>query len=212
MLPNGVYTHEHDAHAAEMQTRDMVVPTFYREKQLNKKKSVAAGRSIYDEYDAVKYFIPGDNTTEHKEKVTDEIINRFRSRWEAYLQGREQTNGMPLDAWYKLADYPGLIEEMRALRIRSVEDLANINDDVAGRTGWGYVWRDNAKAEIAARKSQEELSQNNKHLEDALAAEKAAREAVEKRMADLEARLAAAGGAVQPEESARKPGRPPKAG
>jgi len=192
MLPNGVYGHEHDANSLERQLPDVVVPTFYVEKQLNKKKSDEAQRSIYDEYEAVKYFIPGDNTTEHKERVTPEIIRRFYSRYEAFKAGLEQTNGMPLDAWYKLANYPGLLEEMRAMRIRSVEDLASIGDDVAMRAPWGYDWRNHAKAEIAAREKKETMTAANAELQAKLDAETAARQAMEKRLADMEAQLSAA--------------------
>lgn len=197
MLPNGVYTHEHDVRDAEMKTQDMVIPTFYMEKQLNKKKSVEAGRSIYDEYEAVKFYIPGDNTTEHKERVSHEIIQRFRSRYDAFKAGLEQTNGMPLDAWYKLADHPGLIEEMRAMRIRSVEDLAGIGDDVAMRVGWGYAWRENAKAEVAARKNKEALAESNAELVAKLAA--------------MEAKMAAMEAAQNEATPKRGPGRPPNA-
>ena len=200
MLPNGTYTHEHDSFSAENNiNKDMVMPVFYREKQLNRKKSEAAQRAVYDEYDAAKFFVPGDNTYEHRERVTDEIKRRFPRQWLAYEQGKEQVNGMPLESWYKIVSQPGLIEEMKSLKIRSVEDLAAITDNVVTSTMWGLEWRKLAQAEVESRKSKEAIVEANAELVAQMAAMTA-------RLAELEAAKAET---AEPEK--RRPGRPPNA-
>lgn len=198
-LPNGVYGHADSERSLEHKGQDVVIPIFYIEKSLNKKKSEAAGRAIFDEYEAAKFIIPGDNTYEHKERVTDALFSdengerrvSWVKRYEAFKSGLEQTDGMPLDAWYKIINHPGLIEEMRAMKIRSVEDLARLSDDFAMRTSWGLEWRKTAKAEIDARKNKENMAEANAELTASLEAEKAARVAMERRLADMEAALAA---------------------
>lgn len=201
-LANAVYGHADSEMELERPGADAVMPIFYMEKQINRAKSDAAQRAIYDEYEAVRYVIPGDNTTEHKERVTDDIKRRFRTRYEAFKAGVEQIDGMPLDTWYPLLNHPGLVEEMRAIKVRSVEDLANLSDDYATRAAWGLEWRKKAKIEIERRKTSEAQIEANAELTDQLATERAAREALEKRLAALEGGAGALG-------VARGPGRPP---
>lgn len=205
MLPNGTYTHEHDTHSAENNMhKDMVVPIFYKEKHLDRKKSEQAGRSIWMEYDAAKFLVPGDNTYEHRERVTDDIKRRFPRQWAMYEAGKEQVNGMPLETWYKIANNPGLIEEMRALRIRSVEDLAAITDNVVTGYMWGLEWRKKAKDEVESWKAKEALVEAKEAMAAANADLMSKMETMAARLAELENK----GGDEEPK---RGPGRPPKA-
>lgn len=193
-LANAVYGHANDEMELERPGADVVMPRFYREKQLNKRKSEDAHRAIFDEYDAAEFIIPGDNTTVHKERVTDEHQRRWPQQWAAYRAGIEQVNGMPLESWYAIIPHPGLVEEMRALKIRSVEDLAGINDDFAGRAPWGRDWRKKAQDELARRKSQDSVLAANAEMQSKL-------DAMAEELAALKAAQA---------EPKRGPGRPPK--
>lgn len=192
-LANAVYGHANDEMELERPGADVVMPRFYREKQMNKRKSDEAQRAVYDEYDAAEFIIPGDNTTIHKERVTEEHMRRWPRQWEAYKAGLEQINGMPLESWYVIANHPGLIEEMRAMKIRSVEDLASINDDYATRAPWGRDWRKKAQEEIARRESKDAVIAANAEMMAKL----------EAMSAELTALKAAQG------EPKRGPGRPP---
>ena len=161
MLANGTYTHEHDVMTAERGVADGVIPVFYREKTPNPRKSASEGRQIYDEYDAVKMIIPGDKTSEHIELVKEEHKRRWPRQWQAYTEGREQLNGTPLEQWYLATNHPALIEELRALKVRTIEDLAALNDDFAARFPGGLDWRKKARAEIEKQKGLEaQLSAN----------------------------------------------------
>lgn len=206
MLPNGIYTHEHNVFDAERQQPDAIIPIFYREKQFNARASKEAGRAIYDEYDAAKFLIPGDNTYEHRDRVNEEHRQRWPRQWAAYQSGMEQVNGMPLDSWYEIIPHPGLIEEMRAMKIKSVEDLANISDQIVTGTMWGLEWRKKAKAEVEKRKSMDAHIAANSELQASLDAEKIKREAMEKQLAEMSAQLSA----LTAEAPKRGPGRPPK--
>ncbi len=165
MLANATFFHGDDAQTQERDGgKDSIIPQFVRCRKLNIKKSEKEGRSIFDEYDECHYLIPGDSTFLHKEGVNETHKRRFRRQWEDYQAGREQVNGEPLEAWYELANHPGIIDEMRALKIRSVTDLANTNDDHVGRNiGW-REWRDKAKKYVAAQESKAALAEQNASL------------------------------------------------
>lgn len=189
MLPNGTYGHADSERSLENPGADTVIPIFYIEKQINKKKSDLAGHTVWDEYEAARFIIPGDNTFEHRERLNEEHKRRWPTRYQQFKDGLDQSNGQPLDTWYKMANHPGLLEEMRGMRIRSVEDLAMLNDDVAMRTSWGMEWRKLARAEVESRKAKEAMTEANAELQAKLDTETAAREALEKRLADMEAML-----------------------
>lgn len=208
MLPNATYGHADDERSLENPGADTVIPIFYMEKSLNKKKSEAAQRAIFDEYEAARFIIPGDNTFEHRERVTDEDIRRWPARYAAFKAGMEQIDGMPLDTWYKLIPHPGLIEEMKALKIRSVEDLARLSDDTAARTNWGMEWRKLAKVEVDARVNKDALAEANAGLIAKLEGETAAREKMELRLAEMEKALAAAATGIAAQPAKSKGGRP----
>ena len=198
-LANAVYGHANDEMELERPGGDVVMPRFYMEKQMNKRKSDDARRAIYDEYEAAEFIIPGDNTTVHKERVTDEHRHRWPKQYAAFKAGIEQINGMPLESWYAISNHPGLIEEMRALKIRSVEDLAGINDDYATRAPWGRDWRKKAQDELARQKSQDSVLAANAELSAKL----------EEMSAQLAALQAAQAQSSQAEPAKRGPGRPP---
>ncbi len=206
-LPNGVYGHAEGITDLENKgNQDLVIPIFYMEKQLNKSKSQAAGRAIFDEYEAARFIIPGDNTFEHKERVSETMFTddqgnprpKWRARYDAFKAGIEQIDGMPLEAWYKIVNHPGLIEEMRALKIRSVEDLAGISDQVVTMAPWGREWRKLALEEVDARKTKDTVVAANAELTAQLAE-------MQKQLAALTAAAAAA-----PAAPKGKGGRPRK--
>lgn len=180
MLSNGQYTHEHDTLAAERGVPDGIIPKFYREKQFNPSKSKEAGRAIFEEYDAIELMIPGDHTTVHKDRATDEWVKRFPKQWSAYKDGMEQINGMPLEAWHEMIPHPGAIEEFRAMKIRSVEDLANLSDAFIARAPMGLEWRKKAQMEVERRKNADALIEANSELTAKV-------EAMAKRLEELEA-------------------------
>ncbi len=183
MLPNGQYTHEHDSIAAERGTPDGIIPKFYREKQFDASASKLAGRAIFREYDAIELMIPGDHTTVHKDAANEEWIRRFPKHWAAYKDGQEQVNGMPLEAWHEMIPHPGVIEEFRAMKVRSVEDLANLSDAFISRAPMGLEWRKKAKIEVEKQKGLEAHISANAELT-------AKMEAMAKRMEELEAAAA----------------------
>jgi hypothetical protein len=210
MLANGSYTHEHNtADAENNMNKDVIIPIFYREKQFNPQKSEVAQRSIYDEYDAAKFLIPGDDKTVHIERATLEHTRRWPRQWEAYKAGQDQSTGMPLDAWYQAQRHPAILEEMLALKIRTVEDLANLNDDFAGRTGWGREWREKARTELKSHTQRAEIEKANEGLTEKLQTQEKELEEMRRLMTAMQEQIAAnASGNVEPLK--RGPGRPPK--
>ena len=198
MLANGTYIHGDDAGQHERDAgKDSIIPIFKRGRRLNQKKSEAEGRAIYDEFDECHFMIPGDQTYLHIEGVNETHKRRFRKQWEDYQAGREQITGEPLDAWYEISGFPGLIDELRAVKCRSVNDLATMHDDFVGRTPGWRDWREKARKYVAAQASKAALAEQNAELLE--------------RIAKLEAAAGMATASTEPVEPKRGPGRPPNA-
>ncbi len=226
MLANATYIHGDDAGAAERDVgKDSLIPIFKRSRRLNKVKSEAEGRAVFDEFDECHFMIPGDQTYLHIEGVTDLHKRRFPRQWESYQAGREQINGEPLENWYELVNFPGLIDEMRAAKVRSVNDLAGMNDDFVGRVPGWREWREKARKYVAAQASKAALAEQNAEMNakigerDVLIAEMSARLAalesgklpIPDNCIEVEVSALDSGGGASGTAVKRGPGRPPKA-
>lgn len=163
MLANGVYLHS-DGTNVQDSGQDNCLAEFYRHKSHNKSKSEAAGRAIWEESDMVRIYIAGDKTMDVVKPADQEMQNRFPRQWQAYISGREQIDGEPLESWYQISGYPGLIEEMRAQKVRTVESLSTLSDDYTGRNPGWIDWRKKALAYIETRKAKELLAEQNSEL------------------------------------------------
>ena len=194
MLPNGHYGHAADAGALEAPQRENIIAVFYSDRRLNAKKSKLKGSAVHETVDMVKMYMPGDHTSEQRQVVTDEIRRRFFREYNAFKEGSEQINGEPLENWYEIAQHADLVDEMKRMKIRSVEDLANITDMVTSGAMWGVEWRKKARAYLEARKSKEALAESNSALVAQLAE-------MQKQLDALKA--------APPVEQHRGPGRPP---
>lgn len=173
MLANGIYGHADDAMMLERQEnggKDSIIPIFFREKSLDKKRSEVEKRNVYNEFDCVRMVVPGDKTTEHVEQVNEGHKRRWREQWQAYQEGKEQINGLRLEDWYATANHPALIEELRGVKVRTVLDLANLNDDFAGRFPGGYDWRTKAREQLEKDKGLEAAVTQNAAMVEQMAA------------------------------------------
>lgn len=102
---------------------------FYTRPKENEAKSTEAGRPIYDDVDYVEIRTPGNSTNVVQRPVTEMDRKRFPQQYAAFKAGdMEQITGTPL------AEAPWItrsqVEELAYLRVRTMEQLANVNDDV----------------------------------------------------------------------------------
>lgn len=113
-----------------------VFPEFYVREVEDKKQTKEAGRPIFKDVEYVRIMIAGDKLNIPEFKVTDEHKNRWPEHYKAFKEGREAPiNGTPIDEWQGISRTRA--KELRAIGIRTVEDLASLHDNAIQRIGMG---------------------------------------------------------------------------
>lgn len=110
---------------------------FYHESVQDHAASAAQGRPIFKMVEFIRIMVPGDKTTEIVRPVrfghTPKHDNmKYPRQYAAFKQNREQTiEGTPLKAWPILNK--AQVEELRYLKIYTVEQLAELADSTTQR-------------------------------------------------------------------------------
>lgn len=127
---------------AEMDFRDPNAPkqpavaVFFTEAVRMDFKSKQAGRDIFEDREFVRILIPGDRRSAPVEPVNDEHRKRWPREYEAFKAGKEA----PLEGT-ALSDWPQIsrsrVEELAYFHIRTVEQLAAVNDAQLQQLGMG---------------------------------------------------------------------------
>ena len=113
-----------------------LIVEFYHREKINQPASEAAGRPIYTSKPYVHIMIPGDKTTDVHRPVQDRDKQRFSRQWQAFLDDDQPVlDGTPLEEWTLLN--VAQRAELKALNIRTIENLAEINDNLLDRIGFG---------------------------------------------------------------------------
>lgn len=142
------------------------VVSFYPKTVENAAKSKAEGRPIHDAQDWIKMFMPGDKTSETDRPVKEVDKERFKARWQAYLEKRTiATEGTALESWPILG--VAQIADLKAIGISTVDQLANVTDEGLRNLGMGArTLRQKAIDFIAAAKSSAPLVQMREQIEE----------------------------------------------
>lgn len=164
---------------------DKLFVQFYKRAVINNFKSTEAGRPIFDELDYVRIIVPGSKDILDVEAERG-YIQRFPKQWERYAANQAQTlSGTPLEVWPQMT--VGIVAELKAMHIHTVEQLAAMSDAVAGKFQGGQMFKQRAQAFLDAAAGD---AQNSK-----MAAELARRDEeidlLKKQMQDLTASLQA---------------------
>jgi len=175
--------------------------TFYKRSMKQEDESVAAGRPIFKEFDFVRICVPGDNLTEIDTYANESHKQRFPRQWAHYqnqVGNQEQIVGTPVEQWTLISRSQA--EELKGIKFRTVEDIANCSDQQLQRIGMiagmsPHSFREKAKAFLNLANDSAEVAQREAELQ-ALRAEndkiKAETEAkLSKMEAQMEALLAA---------------------
>jgi hypothetical protein len=123
---------------------------FYREAVQSEFKTLQEGRPIFDDVDMIRIHTPGSRDTvvgiaHHGYQ------QRFPRQWAQYKQNMEQTqSGTPLSAvpWLTASQ----VAELATFNIKSVEQLAGMPDNVAGRFMNHHALKQQAAAFLEAAK------------------------------------------------------------
>lgn len=159
-----------DFKAAE--TSAGVYGKFYYRPVQNDKKSEAEGRPIFDEVEFVEIVAAGNGNNIVRRPARPQDKARFR---QAYMQFREgdadQVVGTPLSEvpWISRS----MMEELSYIKVKTLEQLAELSDQNCGRGAGLYELKRKAKAHIekaAAAVPFDALHKENEELKERLAA------------------------------------------
>lgn len=108
---------------------------FYTHPMVMEVESAEAGRRVCKDVVMVEIMTAGNTNSSVARKATDEDKGRFRRQYEAFLAGSsDQAFGTPLSdiTWLTKSQ----VEELAYIKIRSLEELANVSDTAcAGMAG-----------------------------------------------------------------------------
>jgi hypothetical protein len=124
----------------------------------NPSRSAAEGRKIFEERVFIHINVPGDRNNIVIRQMTDYDRARFAGafkNWEANQRGDMPLNGTLLDVWPLVT--LGMVEEFRYYGIRTVEQLAELRDDVILKVpGWASL-KSKAKTYLELAKAEAPL-------------------------------------------------------
>jgi hypothetical protein len=112
------------------------VPVFFTEAVRMDFKSKQAGRDIFEDREFVRILIPGDRRSAPVEPVGDEHKKRWPREYDAFKAGKAAPlEGTPLADWPQISR--SRVEELAYFHIRTVEQLAAVNDAQLQQLGMG---------------------------------------------------------------------------
>lgn len=182
--------------------RDTAKPQFFIEPVHLVFKSEQEGRPIYEDREFVRIITPGIAKSMPVEEVTAEHKNRWPQEYATFKSGLEEpVSGTPLEKWPQMT--PSMCLMLKAMHVRTVEELAVLDDNILQGIGiGGRQFRDKAKEFV-------ERANTDAPVEAALARAALAEERFETLQRQFE-ELKALLPQDSAEEKRRGPGRPPK--
>lgn len=122
-----------------------VFAKFYIHPRPNDDKSKLEGRPMFDEVEYVEIFSPGSSTNIIRRPASQQDKERFRGAYRAFRElGESAVDGTPLSevTWLGRSQ----VEELFHSRVRTVEQLAEVNDEVCTRMPGLFNLRQKAQA------------------------------------------------------------------
>ena len=114
------------------------IPQFFTEAVKLEWKSRQEGRPIFEDREFVRIIIPGDRRSMAVEPVGEEHKARWPREYEAFRAGREAPlEGTPLSEWPVSMMSPARVQELAWFNLRTVEQLAAVNDAQLQTLGMG---------------------------------------------------------------------------
>ena len=144
---------------------------FYKKSIKQEDESAAAGRPIFKEFDFVRINIPGDNLNEIDTYANNSHKARFPRQWAYYqnqVSNQDQVVGTPIEEWTLISRSQA--EELKGIKFRTVEDVANCSDQQLQRIGMiagmsPHSFREKAKSFINLADKVGEVNQREAELE-----------------------------------------------
>jgi hypothetical protein len=157
--------YDHTLHARNRGGDDKLAVRFFKKAKQNPEKTQTEGRPIFEEVDYIQIMVPGDRTSIIVRPVGPGDEARFRKQYEHWkaTQNNDLVVGTPLEAWGILN--MAQIEEFRYFGIRTVENMADLRDDVVGRIMGATTLKQKAKIFVEASKAEAPMKAMREALE-----------------------------------------------
>jgi hypothetical protein len=111
--------------------------SFYTKAVKNNFRSENEGKPCFDNVEYVKILLPGDKNTEVDRPATVDDKERFAQQYARFLQKKEAViEGTPLEHWPVMD--PATVEDCKASKIFTVEQVADLSDMQIQKLGMGY--------------------------------------------------------------------------
>jgi len=170
---------------------------FYKRAVKQEQESLEAGRDIYKEFDFVHICVAGDTLTEIDTYAQNSHKQRFPIQWAQYMNrvgaDDEEVVGTPISEWPLVSKSQA--EELRALKFKTVESVANASDLQLQRMGMAagmspFAFRDKARPFLNLATNAAETDKREQEI-NALKEELAKKDAETAKMkAETDAKLA----------------------
>jgi hypothetical protein len=123
------------SHDMRAQNHDPIRPRFHLAEVQDEAATAAQGRPIFRTVERVEILIPG-GLNSPVQNVTDNHRQRWPEAYQRFKQSNEVAiEGTPIDQWAVLSR--AQVAELKALNVFTVEQCANLNDNVITRIGMG---------------------------------------------------------------------------
>lgn len=147
--------------------------------------SAEAKRPIFKEHEYISVMVPGDRHQMVVRPVTDYDKSRFSKQYEHWkkTQSNELVIGTPLEAWgvLNLAQ----VEEYRYFGIRSIEQMADLRDDICSKIMGAVSLKQRAQQFMALAKDEAPMKKFQAELDKRDNEIATLRQAVEAQAAEL---------------------------
>lgn len=105
---------------------------FFNAYNLNREKTAAAGREVYDEIPSISIQFPGHDVTVRR--IEQQDILEYPDKYAAFKAGSEPVeSGTPLSAWTLMNG--AAMKELQYLGFKTVEQLAEASDEAKRKLG-----------------------------------------------------------------------------
>lgn len=171
MAELGTLDYDHTLFSRPRAGDDRLAVRFFRKAKQDPDKTAAEGRPIFVEFDYIQVMVPGDRDSAHVRPVRPSDLVRFRMQYEHWksTQTNDAVTGTPIDV---LGLTLAQVEEYRYFGVRTVEQMAELRDDICQKMMGAVALKQKAAAylqiikdEAPLRKVQVELDKRDSQIE-----------------------------------------------
>lgn len=143
---------------------------FFIKPRPDAEESAKAGHPKFKEHEYIQIMVPGDRNNILVRPLTDQDKGRFHAQYEHWrkTQGDELASGTPLEALGPNVMTLAMVEEYRYFGIRTLEQLADLRDDICSKVMGAQALKQKAqrflemaKDEAPMKRVQEELDKRD---------------------------------------------------